>query len=76
MPDFRDYLIEVGARALCKCKGYDPDFVLRSRDEAVREYAYIDGQPAPNWKRYAQDATIVIDAIFEHRKQEAAQNAG
>lgn len=69
--EFRDELIEIGARALARGRGYDPDFILASPDKAVQEYAYIDGKPVPTWEHYRQDAARVIDAIFDRNKEAA-----
>ena len=70
MPTLREILIEVGARALCKAHGHsDPDYVPKGRNA---KYTYIGGQPAPNWKHHAKDATVVIDAIFDYQKRKAA----
>ena len=66
---FRDYLIELGARALCKRNNCDPDYVPTGPHA---QYTFIDGQPVPNWKHYAKNAATVIDAIFNQNKQRTA----
>ena len=67
---FDEYLIELGARALCfkNESGHSPDDlqVVLPENIDMRRKKYPSGEPY--WMKYRDDARTVIDAIFNRTK--------
>jgi hypothetical protein len=61
MVTLRDELIELGARALCKKRGYDPERKMpRTVQQPFRRCEVGD----PLWKEYTDDAALILDVML------------
>jgi hypothetical protein len=60
---FREHLIELGAKALARMHGQDPDAPRpRLIDGDMRK---CDPDPPPTWHIYREAAACVVDAVFD-----------
>jgi hypothetical protein len=71
MSTLRDDLIELGARALCKKRGYDPD---RKMPKTVQQPFRRCEVGEPLWKEHTDDAALILDVMLARiQRQKSSQ---